>query len=206
MFCKNCGAKLEDNSKFCPNCGTETKESSNSEDISQTEVLNPEKTLSTNPDAIILKSASSLPDKFDWIKWAYFVALLPAVISPGICILTVPIAIIIHSYLSDHHRKKIREIRFKFVKPVSADEIYNKLEPALNKRWGNKVEFDREGETISVKYEKIIYDINLMEDGTFSVWWRLSLARAFFSSAGYKQIRTATGIIAYELQKSFGIN
>lgn len=205
MFCKNCGAELKDYVKFCPSCGTAISEKTNVKDTINDE-SNDNKTLSANPDAIILKSAAPLPDKFDWIKWAYFVALLPVVISPGICIITLPIALIMHSYLSDYHRKKIRKMHFQFVSPVSADEIYNKLEPALTHRWGNKVEFDREGETISVKYKKIIYDINLMEDGTFCLWWRLSLARAFFSNAGYKQIRTATGVIAYELQKQFGVN
>ncbi|MBQ6298527.1 MAG: zinc ribbon domain-containing protein [Selenomonadaceae bacterium] len=202
MFCKNCGVELNDDAKFCPSCGKAIVESSTVEDKKDSR---DKKTLSANPDAIILKSSAPLPDKFDWIKWAYFVALLPAVISPGICIITVPIVLVIHSYLSDYHRKKIRKLRFQFVSPVTADEIYNKLEPVLAKKWGNKVEFDREGETISVKYEKIIYDINLMEDGTFCVWWRLSLARAFFSNAGYKQIRTATGVIAYELQQQFGV-
>ncbi len=202
MFCKNCGTKLEDDSKFCPNCGAAIEENFSAD---EPKISSSDKTISTNPDALVLKSAAPLPDKFDWIKWMYFVALLPAVVSPGICILSVPIVIIIHTYLSDYHRKKIRKQRFKFVSPITADEIFNKLEPALVKRWNTKVAFDREGDTISVEFEKIIYDINLMEDGTFCIWWRLSLARAFFSNAGYKQVRTATGVIAYELQQAFGV-
>ena len=203
MFCKNCGTKLEDDSKFCSNCGAAIEEDFSADEPQNSSV---NKTISTNPDALVLKSAAPLPDKFAWIKWAYFASLLPAVVSPGICILSVPIVIIIHTYLSDYHRKKIRKQRFQFVSPITADEIFNKLEPALAKRWGTKVAFDREGDTISVEFEKIIYDINLMEDGTFCVWWRLSLARAFFSNAGYKQVRTATGVIAYELQQAFGVN
>lgn len=206
MFCKNCGTRLADNSKFCPNCGTAIEESSSVENVSETKNPNDNKTISTNPDALVLKSAAPLPDKFDWIKWAYFAALLPTVISPLISMVTLTIVLVIHTSISDHHRKKLRKLPFQFVSPVTADEIYNKLEPALQRRWGDKVEFEREGDTISVKYEKIFYDINLQEDGTFCLWWRLSLTRAFFSSAGYKKIRTAMGIIAYELQKQFGVN
>lgn len=203
MFCGNCGAKLRDDVKFCPDCGAAVAGNSNGEGTPDT---SPEKIFSANPDAITLKSAAPLPDKFDWIKWAYFVALLPSVVNLGICIITVPLVLIFHTYLTDHHTKKIRKLRFQFVSPVTADEIYNRLEPALLRRWGSDVEFDREGETISVHYKKIIYDINLYEDGTFGVWWRLSLARSFFSGAGYKKLRTATGAIAYELQKQFGVN
>lgn len=206
MFCKNCGAKLEDSSKFCPNCGTAIEESSNVENPRERETPATNRTLSTNPDAIVLRSAAPLPDKFDWIKWAYFVALLPTVISPFISIVALTFVLIIHTSISDHHKKKLRKMRFQFVSPVTADEVYNKLEPALLRRWGDKVEFERVDDTISVKYEKIIYDVNLHEDGTFGVWWRLSLARAFFSDAGYKRLRTAMGVIAYELQKQFGVN
>lgn len=207
MFCPNCGTELKDVAKFCPNCGTAIEKSADDKDnVNQSEALPANVSLSSNPDAIILKSSAPLPDKFDWIKWAYFVALLPIVISPGICIITLPVVVIAHSYLSDYHRKKIRKMRFQFVSPINADEIYKRLEPVLTKKWGDKVEFDREGDTITVKFNKIMYDINIQEDGTFCIWWRLSLARAFFSNAGYKQIRTTTSVIAYELQKQFGVN
>ena len=67
MFCKNCGAELKDDVKFCPSCGTAISEKTNVKDTINDE-SNDNKTLSANPDAIILKSAAPLPDKFDWIK------------------------------------------------------------------------------------------------------------------------------------------
>ena len=54
---------------------------------------------------------------------------------------------------------------------MNADDIYNKLQPILTKKYGDKVEFERDGETLSVIYEGIIYDINLYDDDTFCVWW-----------------------------------
>ena len=44
MFCKNCGTRLADNSKFCPNCGTAIEESSSVENVSETKNPNDNKT------------------------------------------------------------------------------------------------------------------------------------------------------------------
>ena len=112
-------------------------------------------------------------------------------------------------YAKDFHRGKMRRMRFKFVTPISLDEIYNKLQPVLVSKYGNEMEFDREGDTLCVKYKSVIYDINLHDDGTFSLWWRKSIAGAIFSfNEGklYNKIRTGTAIIAYELQQQFGIH
>ena len=99
-------------------------------------------------------------------------------------------------------------MKFKFVDFASSDEIYNKLQPVLAQKYGEKMEFDREGETVSVTYDEITYDININDDSTFSVWWKQSISGMFFSFNVwklYKRVRTGTALIAFELQNAFGI-
>jgi len=100
----------------------------------------------------------------------------------------------------------MRRMKFKFVNNVNNDDIYNKMYPILTQKYGDKIEFDQEGDTLSVHYNSIIYDINIEEDSTFSIWWRRSIAGAFFSFnewKEYKKIRIGTAMVAYELQKAF---
>ena len=99
-------------------------------------------------------------------------------------------------------------MKFKFVDNATADDIYTKLQPALIRKLDNGVLFDRDGDTLSVEYDSIIYDINLHDDSTFSVWWRKSIAGAIFSFNDwklYRKIRSGTALVAYELQQQFGI-
>ena len=200
MFCQNCGAELKDDTKFCPNCGKAASAENTTND------LTPERRLSNNPNALILKSSLPLPDKLHWVKWAYFAALFSAVINVLLCLVMLTIVLLIHTSLNSHYLKKIREMRFQFVQPVTVDELYEKIKPALKKTWDDKVDFDRVGDTLSIQYKKTVYDINLLEDGTFGVWWRKSLARAIFSNVNYNEVRLATATIAYELQKQFNVN
>ena len=210
-FCDNCGAKLDANSKFCPSCGTAIN---NGEAVLTTANTLPTensnlpvgKTISES--GLVLHSSAPISRTCSWIIWLYILFGI-LVCAGGLGVIGLMLTYAFDYYAKDFHRGKMRRMRFKFVTPISLDEIYNKLQPVLVSKYGNEMEFDREGDTLCVKYKSVIYDINLHDDGTFSLWWRKSIAGAIFSfNEGklYNKIRTGTAIIAYELQQQFGIH
>ena len=217
MFCKNCGTELSDGSKFCPSCGTAVDSQSNNPNSTTDSNSNetkspapiPNTNLSTNPEAIVLKSSAPFPSKWGWFTWAFIAVVVIGIINIAIGFFAFAIIAFVANIQYSSHKDKLRKIKFKFLSPVSVDEIYNRLQPALNKKYGDKITFDRDGDTLSVHYDSIIYDINLNDDGTFCVWWRKSIAGAIFSfneNKLYRKIRSGTAIVAYELQQQFGIN
>jgi hypothetical protein len=119
------------------------------------------------------------------------------------------IVFILQYQIISFQRAKIRRMKFKFVSPVTIDEIYTKLQPALSQKYGTGIKFDREDDHLVVEYDSVLYDINLNDDGTVSIWWRKSLAGAIFSFRDgklYRKIRTGTALIAYELQQQFDVH
>lgn len=210
-FCDNCGAKLDASSKFCPSCGTAIN---NGEAVLTTANTLPTensnlpvgKTISES--GLVLHSSAPISRTCSWVRWLYILFAI-LVCAGGLGVIGLMLTFAFDCYAKDFHRGKMRRMRFKFVTPISLDEIYNKLQPVLVSKYGNEMEFDREGDTLCVKYKSVIYDINLHDDGTFSLWWRKSIAGALFSFNEWKlynKIRTGTAIIAYELQQQFGIH
>ena len=219
-FCENCGTKYEEGTKFCSGCGKqlEGKNEIHSEPELLTSQKNeqiatqnsptaePQYTSSAPPDAIVLKSSAPIPSNISWTKWGYIAGLLLLVFGVGAIICLV--VFIISNFQMTAHKDKMRRMKFKSVDNITNDDIYNKLQPILSQKYGDKIEIDQEGDTLTINYNSIYYDINLQEDCTFNVWWRKSLASAFFSFnewKEYKKIRTGTAIVAYEFQKAFGI-
>jgi hypothetical protein len=104
----------------------------------------------------------------------------------------------------------MRKMKFKFINEIpTSDEIYNTIQPAFIKKYGDQVTFDRVEDSVSIKYDGIYYDINLQGDGTFCVWWRKSFADAFFTLnewKEYRKIRTGTALVAYEVQQAFNVH
>lgn len=222
-FCENCGTKYEEGTKFCSGCGKELPASSGFIDLDNAEIPQQSNnvpvavqnspssevsyTSSAPADAIVLKSSAPIPSKTGWTRWGYIISLF-LLAANGFGIITGAFVFIADNLIMRFHRDKIRKMKFKFVDNVSADEIYNKLQPELLKKYGNKMDFDREGDTISVIYDKIAYDINVNGDGTVGIWWRKpSIMGALFGSDWklYKNIRKGTSIVAYELQSVFNV-
>lgn len=110
------------------------------------------------------------------------------------------------------HLSEIREMKFKFIGSVSAGAIYEKISPAIKSQYENKFEFDRQNETVALIYEGTIYKIILNDDNTFCIWWArldnkpLDKIEADDRYSIYGNILSCTGIIAYEIQKQFGVN
>ena len=210
-FCDNCGAKLDANSKFCPSCGTAINNGEavlTTVDTLPTENSNLPVGKTISESGLVLHSSAPISRTCSWVRWLYILFAI-LVCAGGLGVIGLMLTFAFDCYAKDFHRGKMRRMRFKFVTPISLDEIYNKLQPVLVSKYGNEMEFDREGDTLCVKYKSVIYDINLHDDGTFSLWWRKSIAGALFSFNEwklYKKIRIGTAIIAYELQQQFGIH
>lgn len=210
-FCDNCGAKLDANSKFCPSCGTAINNGEavlTTADTLPTESTNLPVGKTISESGLVLHSSAPISRTCSWVRWLYILFAI-LVCAGGLGVIGLMLTFAFDCYAKDFHRGKMRRMRFKFVTPISLDEIYNKLQPVLVSKYGNEMEFDREGDTLCVKYKSVIYDINLHDDGTFSLWWRKSIAGALFSFNEWKlynKIRTGTAIIAYELQQQFGIH
>ena len=116
------------------------------------------------------------------------------------------------------HMAEILNMKFKLTPNATLDEVYKKIEPALKNIHGDKVKIARESDCVTVTYEGITYKI-LLGDATFSVRWQKSfLDKALTVFAvivdkehdaeptwKYNKIRTATPMIACELQRAFGV-
>ncbi|MBR3746402.1 MAG: zinc ribbon domain-containing protein [Selenomonadaceae bacterium] len=225
-FCPNCGAKLRAGVKFCGSCGQKLS-------VAQTtqQTINNQQ---TSAEGIVLKSSAPISDKrLSWAAMGYFacgcamvVGLIVfafarendsdnAILLGAIILIGGLIGIFIVAQMDkdsvDNQLDEPRLMKFKFVHDVTADEIFNRLQPALKAVWGEQVTFDRRDEIISVTHGKTIYDIGLNDDGTFIVHWHKSLGNAIFStdwtySGMCRKIRTDTAVIAYELQRQFNVD
>lgn len=108
---------------------------------------------------------------------------------------------------ADHKVRRLRRMKFQLAAGVTSDEFFTKLQPVFIAKYNWSVERGDNGE-LTVLDKKYKYDINLEEDGTFVIWWRMSVAKAFLSTRHYpiyKNAIAAMGIIAYEVQQAFPV-
>lgn len=99
----------------------------------------------------------------------------------------------------------LREMKFALPHPTTAQAILQKLIGILTPM-GMNVELNSDGTPV-ITYQNVIYDVNFNDDQTFTLWWRKSFARAFFSIdlftiiPNYRKAVVAMGIIAYHIQQ-----
>ena len=108
---------------------------------------------------------------------------------------------------ADHKVRRLRRMKFQLPAGVTSDEFFTKLQPVFIAKYNWSVERGDNGE-LTVLDKKYKYDVNLEQDGTFVIWWRMSVAKAFLSTRHYpiyKNAIAAMGIIAYEVQQAFPV-
>lgn len=103
--------------------------------------------------------------------------------------------------------QRLRRMKFQLPSGVTSEELFIKMQPIFISKYNWDVERGDNGE-LTVSDKKYKYDIHIEEDGTFVIWWRMSLAKAFLSMRYYpiyKNTIAAMGIIAYEIQQAFPV-
>ena len=99
----------------------------------------------------------------------------------------------------------LREMKFAMGHPAEKTVLFQRLVQGLTPM-GMTVEMNTDGMPV-ISYQTLIYEINLNEDQTFTIWWRKSLARAFFCIdiltviPNYRKTVVAMGMIAYHIQQ-----
>ena len=84
---------------------------------------------------------------------------------------------------ADHKVRRLRRMKFKPpANNVTADELFVKMQPVFISKYNWRIERGDNGE-LTILDKKYKYDVNLEEDGTFVIWWRMSVvAKAFLST------------------------
>ena len=211
-FCSKCGSQIPDDAQFCGECGAKIVE----ESLSQPTTTNSSPKVS--PNGIVLESDAPIPNReITWQFQGWVVCIIVAVISVALSkivaegfILLIGVSIFGLNWVNDKHTESIKshmyemtETKYKFVYGVNYGDLYNKISPVLAAKYGSEMQFDRRDDAFLVKYKKFPFEVILQEDGTFVIsFGTLWMAE----STWYKRARTATAIIAYEIQKQFGVN
>ena len=164
--------------------------------------------------ARIITSPEPLPNEVKKMRKGYLVCLaclLIGIIWQPLLILGLLGLLIFYLFMdayARHKRKQLRIKKFKFVEGIDDATLFEVIQPIFISKYGMQVEKRKDG-VVMITHEKCIYDILLEEDNTFCIWWRLSVGRALFSFSDdkiYRKNLAAMGIIAYEIQRAFGIN
>lgn len=218
MFCKKCGAEIADESKFCTNCGieisVENKKSITSENSVKNNCSNDNKIHKENEIAEIVTSPEPLKNEMLPIRQVYYIFGICIIIGifvrffAGIGFLGAMVWYIIDHSITNHKLLGLRKKKFKILSDATLSEIFNKIQAPIISKYGNNFMLEIEDERIIVSYGSYLYDITLNDDDTFSIWWRKTITRAFFSLSDYKDYRNvlvAMGIIAYEIQHAYDI-
>ena len=169
---------------------------------------NQEYNTKSNISAIVIKSPEPLPNEMQKIKKLYLVGLL-CIIPPltPIGILGLLILYILDDKMVKVKRKCLRQCKFKFTENINYENLFLTMQPIFVGKYNMLVE-KREDGVMMITHNEHIYDIFIQDDNTFTIWWRMSLGKAFLSFGdynSYRKILASMGIISYEIQKAYNI-
>ena len=161
---------------------------------------------------IILSTSEPLNNKMLKIRKLYWLCListlLGAIIQPllGIGILGFMVVYIIHEIVLKFRTDELRRMRFR-CGDISCEDLFAKLQTVLLSQYQGAVMIERnEKHEIIFTFDGHIYDLNLHDDNTFSLWWRMSAGKAVLSLNDYKSYRkllVGYGVLAYHIQQCF---
>lgn len=163
--------------------------------------------------ARIVVSSEPLPNEMLKIKKLYgvclFAMLIGLVFTPllAIGLMGAMLLCCIDDVIVKNKLNRLRRAKFKFVPRVGNDEVFQIMQPILVPKYSMLAERGEHG-IISLTFQGYIYDILLEKDDTFTIWWHMSVGKAFLPRSRYKQYRqilAAMGIIAYEMQKAYNV-
>lgn len=167
----------------------------------------------SNDKAMIVRSPEPLPNEMLKIKKLYIVCFLCIIV--GIVfqvLLAVGILGLMIVYTIDDHvvkvkRKVLRTIKFQLAEGIDNDNIFQTTQSIFISKYKMLVEKDEQGNMV-LSHDNHLYDIIMNDDNTFTIWWRMSVGKAFLSFNKYKSYRkilASMGIIAYEIQNAYHI-
>lgn len=218
MYCTNCGKQNDGNMKFCTNCGKALQPLPNnainySQAAPSGNAINYSQTIPSN-EGLVVTSSEPLPNKLQKFKklyWIFIICMALGVVSNvlfAIGLMGILIFYCLDDVATKIIRNNLRAMVFRLVKNTNYDEMFPAIQPALISKYGLLLERDSKG-GITISHNNYIYDIHLYDNGTFTIWWRMSLGKAFLSVReyrDYKQILADMGIIVYEIQQAYNIH
>lgn len=164
--------------------------------------------------ARILTSSEPLPNEIQkFRKYGYIISgvtFLVGVITSSMLVagfLGFPMVFCIVESIADHKNQRLRRAKFKINPEVNNEILFSATQPVFVSKYNLLVEKNQDG-TMKINHNGYMYDIHINKDGTFIVWWRASIKKAFLSLFHYKEYRTLLadiGFIAYEIQHAVGI-
>lgn len=163
---------------------------------------------------IVVTAPTPLPNKALKVRKLYticFVCMVPGILFQpllGIGFLGLPISYIINYFVVDRVRGRLRSMKFQFVNGVSNENLMATMHPIFAGKYGNMLVEQLDSGEVSIRHNDHIYDIQIQEDDSFIIWWRMSVGNALFRVNDYKsylKILSSMGIIAYEIQNAYGI-
>ncbi len=158
----------------------------------------------------ILNSSEPLPNRMLKIRKLYWLCLvctlLGAIYQPllGIGIMGFLLVYCIHEFVLKVRTAALRDMRFKYG-GLPDKELFTALQPVLLTQYQGAILMERnEKQEVFFTFDGHMYDLILHDDNTFSLWWRMGMAKAIFSLNDYKSYRkllVGYGILAYHIQK-----